>query len=82
MTRIFLSGLIAAVTVSMAALPADAKSKRGKYANTGRSYERVANSDENPDSAICIRARGQDPGGNYRHYPCWAQAALSGAPRR
>lgn len=82
MWRILTSGTVAlAVLSTIAVLPADAKTKRTKTSYGYRADERVAGA-ENPDSATCIRARSQDPAGNYRNYPCWARAALSGTTRR
>lgn len=80
MTRLMIAALVAASTVSVAAAPADAKSKRTRYYAPPQNERVVVR--ENPDSADCVRARSLDPAGNYRGYPCWARAALSGNPRR
>ncbi len=82
MRRSTITGLAAAVALSAAATPADARSKRKQQPVPPYPYERSVRGYENPSSHECIRARSLDPGGNYRNYPCWARAALSGNPRR
>ena len=77
------TALVAVFALSAVSLPADARSKRGKRVVVAPyPYERSVRSYERGDSHECIRARSLDPGGNYKAYPCWARAALSGNARR
>lgn len=72
---------LVAVAAFAVSVPAEARSKRSKqYYSHSHSYAKrthAAKLYESPDSYDCIRARGQDPGGVYHGYPCWARAALS-----
>lgn len=78
--RLWVSAVCMFAVLGLAmALPVDAKSKDPRKSRAAATADRVQDS---PDSYDCIRARGQDPAGNYRHYPCWARAALSGRPGR
>lgn len=71
---------VAAGIALVGAVPAEAKRKeQRKPRYSAAPVERIY---ENPDSYDCIRARGLDPAGNYRGYPCWARAALSGRQNR
>jgi hypothetical protein len=73
------TALLAAAVAIAGTAPAEAKRKDPRKARTHVAVERIY---ENPDSYDCIRARGLDPAGNYRGYPCWARAALSGRQNR
>jgi hypothetical protein len=72
MTKLF--ALVLACGVASLALPAEAH----KSAPRAKSKAVITRVDE--DSSVCIRAQAEDPAGNYRGYPCWAQAAFG--PRR
>lgn len=78
MMRYLTAALIAAFTL-VAAAPADAKSKRQKTAGSTAVAERIQEPRESHD---CVRANSLDPAGNYRGFPCWARAALSGRQNR
>lgn len=80
MSRTILTGLAVTMALASVATPADARSRKAKRA-PAYPYERSYVQRENPDSAECIRARSLDAAGNYKAYPCWARAALSGNPR-
>ena len=82
MRRATIRGLVTMFALSAVAMPADARSKRMKRTVAPYPHESSVRGYDRPDSHECIRARSLDPGGNYRAYPCWARAALSGTPRR
>jgi hypothetical protein len=80
------SFMVVVLAVSGGVVLPDGADARGKRVKAKRAaVERAAapqSARDSSDAADCIRARSQDPAGNYRDYPCWARAALSGTPRR